>query len=144
MSQEPLNPELAALEARLTALTPRPAGLDRDRLMFLAGRAAAAQTARRGWTSWLWPCATAASLALAVVLGLRGARPQPVGPQAADVAAAAPDTSRPGPNSYMELRARLLARGVDALPESSASADPSPAQPLRPMDRRHFEAWLGG
>ena len=40
MSQEPLNPDLAGVEAALAGLRPAPSALDRDRLMFLAGQAA--------------------------------------------------------------------------------------------------------
>jgi hypothetical protein len=36
-----LTPELAALQAQLARLQPAPLTLDRDRLMFAAGRAAA-------------------------------------------------------------------------------------------------------
>lgn len=143
-AEEPLKPELAAVEAALAALAPRPAAVDRDRLMFQAGQAAAARALGPRHAAWRWPCATAASLVLALVLGLRGQRPQPAGPDAAGVATSAPAVHRPDPSAYLELRALLLAHGVDALPETSASADPNPAQPLRPMDRTRFEAWLGG
>ena len=41
MSDETLDPELSAMEAGLQALTPRTPGINRDRLLFLAGRASA-------------------------------------------------------------------------------------------------------
>ncbi|HLA85859.1 MAG TPA: hypothetical protein VJL29_13800, partial [Thermoguttaceae bacterium] len=55
---------LAAVEAALASLCPAPLGVDRDRLMFLAGSA----SARRGRRQWLWPAATAATTLLAVGL----------------------------------------------------------------------------
>ncbi len=138
-TEEPLRPELAAVEAALASLTLRPAAVERDRLMFLAGQAAALKaTRRRG--AWLWPCATAAALLLALGLGLRGPRPsEPVPSQAT-----ASTTPRTDPNTYAKLRALLLARGVEALPEPTVSSDRSPAQPLRPLDRNRLDAWLGG
>src|SRR6516225_6587980 len=68
----PLNdPALEALAGALRGLAPRPAEIDRDRLMFHAGRA----SAPRGWA---WPLATAASAAAAVALALLlWARPEP-------------------------------------------------------------------
>lgn len=139
-AEEPLKPELAAIQAALAALTPQAAGLDRDRVMYLAGRAAACQPARRRAAAWLWPCATAASLMLAAVLGLRGPRPS----EPAQVAAFAPSPYQPDANTYLRLRELVLARGVDALPEPTVSSGRGDAQPLRPLDRKHVEAWLGG
>src|SRR5206468_691136 len=57
------EPDLSALAGALRALTPRPATLDRDAVLFRAGQAAAPRR-------WLWPAATAASAALALTLGL--------------------------------------------------------------------------
>ena len=77
--EEPeLTPDLKAIEGKLARLVPASARVDRDRLMFEAGRAAA-QPGRPGYIaepSWLgrrvWPAATtlmtAASLLLAVSL----------------------------------------------------------------------------
>jgi hypothetical protein len=142
-TQEPLKPELLKLESALASLAPRPAALDRDWVMFLAGRAAARETGRRRG-AWLWPCATAASLLLALGLGLRGQ--WPIGPsqEEAEVAAAASSSERPGPNSYFKLRELVLTRGVDDLPDPTASSGRRDAQPLRPLDRNRFDAWLGG
>ncbi len=39
MSSEMNHPELAAIESALLSLAPAPASVDRDRLMFFAGRA---------------------------------------------------------------------------------------------------------
>jgi hypothetical protein len=100
MSQERLNDELAAIEAALCSLTPAATGCDRDRLMFLAGRASAKGTLplecgdssplsverfepprhachaekkaamNRRTPKLLWPIATAGSLALAATFGI--------------------------------------------------------------------------
>jgi hypothetical protein len=72
MSKERLNDELTAIEAALGSLTPVPSSVQRDRVMFLAGRAAADRATpprRRRWAAWLWPCVTSASLLAAVVFG---------------------------------------------------------------------------
>lgn len=58
---EPLEPRLNEVAAALAGLRPSPPALDRDRLLFNAGRASASRP-------WLWRVATAASTTLAVVL----------------------------------------------------------------------------
>jgi hypothetical protein len=88
------NPdELKATEQALAAIAPRPAQVERDRLMFLAGAASAAargqgtgdrgqeeRVAPVGRGTWLWPAASAAlgatSLALTIALVVR-ANPPP-------------------------------------------------------------------
>jgi hypothetical protein len=79
MSEKRLNEELAAVEAALTSLKPAASGVDRDRVMFLAGRASVAYSPiprQYRKTQWLWPCTTAVSLLLAIassgMLFLRG------------------------------------------------------------------------
>lgn len=66
---EPPSPELRALEAALASLAPRPAAIDRDRLMYAAGQASVCseQTAPR---RWVWPAAFSAASALAASLFL--------------------------------------------------------------------------
>ncbi len=139
MSQEKLNAELAAVEAVLLSLKPKPSSLERDRVLFLAGRAS---LRRRGPGSWLWPCATAASLLAAVTLGgvllVRG------GPNVVErvvyIEATAPtgestvagdtvggDSVGDWPvrkelrTDYLQLRRLVLTEGVDALPELRAT-----------------------
>jgi hypothetical protein len=58
-----IPPELTTLEGALRDLLPRTASVNRDGLLFRAGQAAAP------WR-WVWPCATAAASAAAVVLGV--------------------------------------------------------------------------
>jgi hypothetical protein len=67
-SLEPELPaELAALERQLTQLTPAAPRVDRDQLMFAAGRTS--RSAERSWTgSWFWPAATALSTAATILL----------------------------------------------------------------------------
>jgi hypothetical protein len=91
MSEREMNEELAAVEAVLRGLTPAQSGIERDRLMFLAGRAsvpatrgepttvchcleqavpsgqlASSTACSKQWHTLVrkagWPCATAASL----------------------------------------------------------------------------------
>jgi hypothetical protein len=82
MSEKRINEELAAVEAALASLKPATSGVDRDRVMFLAGRMSAVANAplhQKQKTPWLWPCATAVSLLLAIassgMLYMRGTAP---------------------------------------------------------------------
>jgi hypothetical protein len=118
---------LDALADALRGLAPRAGALDRDRLMFRAGRASAS----RGWA---WPLAALASTAAAVALGvLLWARPGPpprvvehvvylpaeVPPRAADQPAASPDGDGTGTgswSSYLQMLPRLARWGLDGLP----------------------------
>jgi hypothetical protein len=70
MSEEELNGELAEIEAALASVGPRPSRLDRDRVMYLAGRAAtfAAASPPRVSSRWAWPAAFGAMTAVAAVL----------------------------------------------------------------------------
>jgi hypothetical protein len=52
MSEQARDPALNALESKLTSLTPLPSALDRDYLLYHAGRAS-----MRG-AGWFWPTAT--------------------------------------------------------------------------------------
>jgi hypothetical protein len=70
---ESIGPELAAIESALAALAPRPARLDRDRLLYEAGRLAALQ--ERSWKRYGWPAA-AAALAATLLVSLI-VRPEP-------------------------------------------------------------------
>jgi hypothetical protein len=146
--------EQAACEALLKGLVPAPISIDRDRLMFRAGRAS---LPRRGWA---WPCATAGlavvSVALGAVLWLRP-EPRPV-ERTVYVKTAAPAphapysptvTPAPAPKhepiaeaaeppvdvaNYLHVRGQVLRWGVDALP-----APPTPSTSPRlytPADTR--------
>jgi hypothetical protein len=59
------------LEQALATLRPDAGPIDRDRLMFLAGRAMVERPGLGGLLSkWLWPGATAVSTVAATILGL--------------------------------------------------------------------------
>jgi hypothetical protein len=130
MSQERLNDELAAIEAALCSLTPAASGIQRDRLMFLAGKAAGNRSSsRRRLVAALWPLATAASLLAATAFGILWAagNGSQAGQQLANpLFAAAPsaldacgEASPPSPWANRHLCRLVLEKGVDALPESS-------------------------
>jgi hypothetical protein len=152
MSEPANNTELTAFQTALERLTPTPDGIDIARLLFRAGQLSAPQR------SWAWPCATAASMLLAVALGsvllLRPA-PQPVErivtvyvpaapqqqQQAEPSAPSTGETPVPPPPSfpvsegreggdgdYLQLRRLVLAHGLDALPP------PQPWPAAAPVD----------
>jgi len=81
MSEEQeLSGELKSLEAKLAALAPRADRLDRDKLMFLAGRESALAEARRRngrLRRWAGSAAVAALAAAAAVVVMVLARPAP-------------------------------------------------------------------
>jgi hypothetical protein len=60
---------IRAIEERLRSWVPSAGGLDRDRMLFEAGRAEVQGPVRDNVGSWLWRFATAASLLLASSLG---------------------------------------------------------------------------
>jgi hypothetical protein len=63
--------ELDEFERVLAALTPRGGGVNRDRLMYLAGQASVQRSSGpEERTSWYWPASTALSTAAAVLMGL--------------------------------------------------------------------------
>ena len=71
MSRDELNEQLAALEAQLASFRPGPSRIDRDRVMFLAGRASTQKKPRPRATSggrWLWPMAFAGMSGVAATL----------------------------------------------------------------------------
>jgi hypothetical protein len=139
-----LTPAERELEAALGALRPAAPALDRDRLIFAAGRAVGRTESRRPLRCWQ---AAAAALALAAGLSLLvrtgpGTRPdapqvplvirqsptplappQPAPLTAPTVVSAGPTASfwlmRPAPGTYFDLRDKVLRRGLDALPRST-------------------------
>lgn len=62
--------DLQALEAALASLAPRPAAIDRDRLMYEAGRASVSTVQMVTHGRWAWPAAFSAMSALAASLFL--------------------------------------------------------------------------
>ena len=150
MSEKPVKNDLSAVEAALGSLQPTPSGVDRDRLMYLAGEAAAGRSLsrRRRRADWLWPCAAAASMLLAVGFALmwvsaepearivyveRGDETPEPAPQPTAVAEQGTDITSPRKTwgtDYLQLRRLVMTEGVDALPPSD-SAPGTNAEPLR-------------
>jgi hypothetical protein len=124
---EPLNPDLSALEASLRTLAPTPAAVDRDRLMYAAGRASAPR-------AWAWPLAAVTSTLAACVLGVllllrpesRPAErivyvpvPAPSPEQPTVEPASTPEEAAPSwlaPSRSRRLEEQILRWDLDALP----------------------------
>jgi hypothetical protein len=157
------QPASDPLESKLRQFAPRASCIDRDRLMFLAGREASVRREQRA--NWLWPVATFVSSGVAacfaIALGLQMMQPprerivvrevlvQP--PQNAVVAhvpaVPAVVTARhplPSPiglslpaGSLLQMRNVALRFGVDALPTdrgASTSTATAPA-PISPWQQ---------
>ena len=133
MSENTRDPEITTLEAALAELAPRPAAINRDRLMFEAGRRAAQRH------SWLAP-GIAAVLASAVTMAvaLLGYHPEPrvvqVQVPAAPVqgfsqfqeALIIDDARWERRAEALRLRNDIIERGLDALPPPTIDDGPSP------------------
>jgi hypothetical protein len=127
MSESKMTP----LEAALAALDPRPAALDRDRLMFLAGQRS---VRRRGW-GWISLSAALASTAtLLAVLLLYHPQPRivevpaPVVPPSSPPILATNDDRWNEQVKALQVRNEVLRHGVEALPEPARFEER--AQPL--------------
>jgi hypothetical protein len=150
-------PDLKAFEAALGGLVPAESRLNRDRLMYLAGAAAAApsgsQTAMRSsrLPAFLWPLATAALFLAALGLGALVALRQPTErivyqdrPAASTNPGDAPSLALHLPligptnsmhgtasGSYLALREQVLRHGVGALDAPSGPAEPADQSDVR-------------
>ena len=136
--RESLTPAERELEEALSALQAAPTSIDRDRLLFAAGRASV------GRWRWAWPSVSAALLAALVVSLVARGEPQVVErvvevtvpqPEVERLAAAAPDApadAKAGDLSdlaaYAKLQRELLAHGVEAIPKPRCS----PSVPIGP------------
>jgi len=149
MSEERVRQDLTGVEAALSSLRPTPTGVDRDRLMYLAGRAAAGSLDSprpRGW--WVWPSATAASLLLAVTFAtMWHARGEPMVVYRDRPVAAPQPAERPGVateeevesasprkewrTDYLRLRRLVLTDGIDAAIPQSRSTPAADVEVLR-------------
>ena len=166
MHESEQDRELAAWEARLSAFRPGRSRLDRDRVMYLAGRASAkgerAGAARPG-TPWTWPAAlagmtaVAGCLLVALVIEHRGdAPPAPGRPgSVAQEASPAPGQDRDGargdldhPEVLAVERKRVFWPGTgesDALTVRSASRDHSDRVLVQLADHRLLDpSWESG
>jgi hypothetical protein len=131
--------ELNEIERRLTLLRPASGGLDRDRMLFEAGRASARAENRER----VWAGAVAASIVVALVLGVGLVRERTLRLGLERALATRTPEARPSspipirelaPDSYLTLTRRALA-GLDDSPRSArrppeAAPDPTPP-PLR-------------
>jgi hypothetical protein len=139
--------DLRALEARAAAWRPSRGALDRDRMLFEAGHAAARAEAR----AWSWRLATAALALVSAGLGgalvqertmrraleVKAAYTAPAIPSAASRALAAsphetstPALEPPGPSSYFALTVRLD-QGLRDLSSPDLDFEPEPHRPMR-------------
>jgi hypothetical protein len=135
--EKELPGELKALEAALGGLKPAAGAIDRDRLMYLAGRASLERSSRI--SRFAWPLAAAALFVVSVTLGgrlyaLSGRLEQVAqnehspavenrqvaggGLPRESVALSMPRVQAAGGGSldYIQLRSAVLSGGVDALP----------------------------
>src|SRR5262245_48644536 len=71
---EPDENDLSALEDRLRSWVPSPSRIDRDRMLFEAGRAASSGATHADPRARLWKYAAAAAVLLATGLGILWAR----------------------------------------------------------------------
>ncbi len=141
--------DLKATEAALATLAPAPAALDRDRLMFQAGRSAPAGC------HWGWPVATGvlavAAAALVLVMVMRppvvtetvvvrvpvepapappppkAVTEPPGSPEVAALQTGARETESAAPAGYLRLQEQILHWGLDALPSGPLAAAPAEA-----------------
>jgi len=145
----PLDDRLNALEFRLREWQPAPGGLDRDRMIFEAGRAASRQARPAPWRRFVWPSAAALAACLTLAMGLAwraertrrevlevlllaqqatppggGSREQPPAVARTEV----PPTPEERPSSYLSLIHRLDAANyaVERIRPVSEEVDLSP------------------
>lgn len=131
------DPALSPIEAALAALTPARAALDRDRIMFAAGRASSRPS--RGFRVPWAPLAAVLALVSAVEGALLAYRPEPEvvyravaarepAPAPPPVVAAARVDFGLGRTPHDRLAAQVLRYGLDGLspPMPAAAAGPRP------------------
>lgn len=170
MQPSPNQPELTPLERSLAALAPSRSLLDRDRLMYEAGRRSALNERRRAWG---WPAVAAALAVLAIGQFISAGRrpaeraveriasvaaPSQRAPEAVEpvviLTRRPPDPQTDGIGEHLRLRRRIDRQGLDALSEppilaASARLGPLPEEPIRTLkalDGRDEELFssLGG
>jgi hypothetical protein len=132
MSERSEDLDVMALESMLRELQPHAEMLDRDVLMYRAGRASA-----RGW---MWPATTLAATALTLILGIAlWMRPAPSVMYVAvpfirneEVTVSPPSPSLPNdPESgawsrYVHLQEQVVEHGLDGLPSPPREAEEAP------------------
>ena len=127
---EPIDPELASFEKELRDLAPRPGCLDRDALLFAAGRASAKAGRWRAAPAGL----VALSLALGVALAVRPAPPVVERvvyvPDEPEAMPEPPSVLTPPAISRERLIEQVFLHGLDGLPDTSAEDAPLPLPDL--------------
>jgi hypothetical protein len=135
--------DLNTLADRLRGWQPSAGGLDRDRLIFEAGRAAGLAEARVSFHKRFWPLACAASLLLAAGFFMTrqpervevAEAPQPIRPIVEGLPISPID-----PNSYLALSRQIAADGLDPIRRDPARSESDPSisadrpSPLRARD----------
>jgi hypothetical protein len=137
MPDESLDPDLAALSAALGGLSPTPAAIDRDRLLYEAGR--------RSVRSRPWQLVAGLFVILSTGLGVRLATVPPEvqtvyvdgasrGREPSEVFSQTPGALAPGSpgGGYLHLRDQVVRFGADSLPAIvlGASAPPPPVEQM--------------
>jgi hypothetical protein len=149
---ESFDPRLNDVAAALAALAPHPPALDRDRLLFKAGRASAPRP-------WFWRITAATTTSVAVVLAavvilrplpapvdrvvyvqVAVPPPQPAPPKEeiktppTTVESEPPEPAYSWPTTpYTRLEDRLLRWGLDGLDEPSPSPPAAPPETLKSL-----------
>ncbi|MFC1596581.1 hypothetical protein ACFL5Q_01360 [Planctomycetota bacterium] len=116
--------DLAAWEARLGAFRPGPSRLDRDRVMFLAGRASVRwerSHAARPSVAWVWPAAFASMTAMAGGLLVALVMQHPA------------DTSAPSPGSSGAVAQETPGASVQDRDEAPGSRDDREVPAVEPQ-----------
>jgi hypothetical protein len=163
-TQFQLPAELAALEQQLAGFAPAPPHVDRDRLMFAAGRAtglgdgeaARVHPARSDLANWFWPAATVAMTAATLLLATMLVWRTEVGAgNGGPIVAQHAVTDKPelnvnnrfvpyrgnltefdAPINYLGIRYVALTRGVDALEREPGDAMDDTVLPSSPVPAR--------
>lgn len=147
---------LKGLAERLSGWQPSAGNLDRDRLLYEAGREAGLAEARAIFRRRFWPMSAIAASLLILSLGLIATRSpdrkQPVKHVEmvkAPVADRTTDDEAPiapaDPNSYLALSRRIGAGSLDSVPTDRArtrSAPSNPVDSLTPLRTRDLDRLL--
>jgi hypothetical protein len=124
-----LPEDVRKIERLLASLKPRAAGINRDRVMFLAGQASTLASQRKSRSQrigrWMWPSATVCSACIGLLVGIwiaaeRGAIKAPAHPT--ELQASHTGTAPP-----VNEGAKLAALQPKALPEERVAGDDAEA-----------------
>ena len=135
--EQPLPAELAALEKQLAAFAPMAPRVDRDRLMFAAGRASVGHSTGTSWAgSKFWPAATVLATAASILLATMFVWQRAESGSTAELLVADANYVKPMstkhddwrwsdrlPSGYLGVRQMALTRGVGALEYELPAAD---------------------